>query len=82
MLEYLEACLEPADGSPQDRQRTLSETLGTRQSDGRAAKCDAVFVNKWIDYSHKYGLGYQLTNGSIGVFFNDSTTIILAGDQQ
>ena len=30
-----------------------------------------------MDYSSKYGLGYLLSNGSCGVFFNDSTKIIL-----
>ena len=35
-----------------------------------------VFVKKWVDYSSKYGLGYLLSNGSTGVFFNDSTKIV------
>jgi len=30
-----------------------------------------------VDYSTKYGLGYLLSNGSSGVFFNDCTKIIL-----
>ncbi|PKC68750.1 Pkinase-domain-containing protein [Rhizophagus irregularis] len=34
-----------------------------------------VFVNKWIDYSNKYGMGYQLTDSSVGVHFNDKTTL-------
>eukprot|EP00826_Nyctotherus_ovalis_P020238 TRINITY_DN1633_c0_g5_i1.p1 TRINITY_DN1633_c0_g5~~TRINITY_DN1633_c0_g5_i1.p1 ORF type:complete len:597 (+),score=145.12 TRINITY_DN1633_c0_g5_i1:51-1841(+) len=36
-----------------------------------------VWVKKWVDYSSKYGLGYFLSSDSIGVFFNDSTKIIL-----
>jgi len=36
-----------------------------------------VIVKKWVDYSSKYGLGYLLSNGMTGVFFNDSTKIIL-----
>jgi len=36
-----------------------------------------IYVKKWVDYSSKYGLGYLLSNGKIGVFFNDSTKIIL-----
>ena len=35
-----------------------------------------VSVKKWIDYSSKYGLGYILSDGIIGVYFNDSTKII------
>ena len=36
-----------------------------------------IWVKKWVDYSSKYGLGYILSNGAAGVFFNDSTKIIL-----
>jgi polo-like kinase 1 len=36
-----------------------------------------VWVRKWVDFSSKYGLGYFLSNGAFGVFFNDSTKIIL-----
>ncbi len=36
-----------------------------------------VWVKKWVDYSTKYGLGYLLSNEATGVFFNDSTKIIL-----
>ena len=35
-----------------------------------------IWVKKWIDYSSKYGLGYVLSNGHVGVYFNDSTKII------
>lgn len=36
-----------------------------------------IHCKKWIDYTSKYGLGYVLSNGSVGVFFNDATKIIL-----
>ncbi len=36
-----------------------------------------MHVKKWVDYSTKYGLGYLLSDGSTGVYFNDSTKIIL-----
>ncbi|EGD77160.1 PLK protein kinase [Salpingoeca rosetta] len=39
-----------------------------------------VAVTKWVDYSFKYGLGYQLSDGTVGVFFNDHTKIALAAD--
>ena len=35
-----------------------------------------IHAKKWIDYTTKYGLGYVLSDGSIGVFFNDATKII------
>jgi polo-like kinase 1 len=37
-----------------------------------------LWVKKWVDYSSKYGLGYLLSNGATGVFFNDSTKIYLS----
>lgn len=36
-----------------------------------------LHVKKWVDYSTKYGLGYLLSDGSTGVYFNDSTKMIL-----
>jgi polo-like kinase 1 len=36
----------------------------------------SLWVSKWVDYSNKYGLGYMLSNGCAGVYFNDSTKII------
>ena len=36
-----------------------------------------VWIKKWVDYSSKYGLGYLLSNNATGVFFNDSTKIVI-----
>ena len=36
-----------------------------------------IWVKKWVDYSSKYGLGYLLSNLATGVFFNDSTKIVI-----
>ena len=33
-------------------------------------------MKKWIDYSSKYGIGYLLSNGSTGVYFNDSSKML------
>lgn len=35
----------------------------------------AIFVNVFVDYSSKYGLGYCLTNGDCGVYYNDSSLL-------
>uniref|UniRef100_A0A7N8WTP3 Serine/threonine-protein kinase PLK n=1 Tax=Mastacembelus armatus TaxID=205130 RepID=A0A7N8WTP3_9TELE len=32
-----------------------------------------LWVTKWVDYSNKYGFGYQLSDQSIGVLFNEGT---------
>jgi len=42
----------------------------------RSNNLSDVSVKKWIDYSSKYGLGYILSDGNVGVYFNDSTKII------
>lgn len=36
-----------------------------------------VWVSKWVDYSDKYGFGYQLSDDTIGVIFNDLTKLLL-----
>ncbi|KAH8108768.1 Pkinase-domain-containing protein [Phellopilus nigrolimitatus] len=40
-----------------------------------------VFIVSWVDYCNKYGMGYALTDGSVGVHFNDSTSIVLSPDK-
>jgi len=35
-----------------------------------------IRVIKFYDYSTKYGLGYALSNGAVGVFFNDGSKFI------
>lgn len=50
---------------------------GVQSNLGQAGQKQEVWVKQWVDYSSKYGLGYLLSNGSCGVFFNDSTKIIM-----
>ncbi|KAG9289776.1 hypothetical protein G9A89_015356 [Geosiphon pyriformis] len=47
---------------------------------GQKPTSPPVFISKWMDYSHKFGLGYELTDGSIGLHLNDNTTLILSPD--
>ncbi|PAA88800.1 hypothetical protein BOX15_Mlig007276g1 [Macrostomum lignano] len=46
------------------------------------ASTPIYWVGKWVDYSDKYGLGYQLCDNSVGVLFNDCTKLILSANQQ
>ena len=39
-----------------------------------------VWVVRYVDYTSKYGLGFLLNTGSSGVYFNDSTKIVIAPD--
>jgi cell cycle serine/threonine-protein kinase CDC5/MSD2 len=38
---------------------------------------ERVFIASWVDYCNNYGMGYALTDGPVGVHFNDSTTFVL-----
>ena len=57
---------------------TKSNTNNIYQSNhhGNLDNKNDIWVKKWIDYSSKCGLGYILSNGHVGVYFNDSTKII------
>lgn len=39
-----------------------------------------LWVSQWVDYTSKYGMGYMLSNGSSGVYFNDSTKAIASAN--
>lgn len=39
-----------------------------------------IWVVRYVDYTSKYGLGFLLNTGSAGVYFNDSTKIIVSPD--
>ena len=41
------------------------------------ASTPIYWISKWVDYSDKYGIGYQLCDNSVGVLYNDSTRMIL-----
>ena len=35
-----------------------------------------IWIKKWVDYSEKYGIGYILSTGCVGVHFNDNSKIV------
>lgn len=52
-----------------------NQKFGDEMSDPAAQPL--VWVSKWVDYSDKYGFGYQLCDDSVGVMFNDTTKLIM-----
>jgi polo-like kinase 1 len=60
-----------ASGSGSNTKKVATTSIYAVTPDG-----PLVWVKKWVDYSNKYGLGYMLSNGCAGVFFNDSTKIV------
>ncbi|EFO27896.1 PLK/PLK1 protein kinase [Loa loa] len=72
--------------------RQLAEVVNSKPKDNPDIRDDDLedpaampvfWISKWVDYSDKYGLGYQLCDNSIGVVFNDNTKMVLdaAGEQ-
>ena len=59
------------DGNGGQSPSTMAQKLARDDS-------SKAWVVRWVDYTSKYGMGYLLNDGSIGVYFNDSTKIILA----
>ena len=40
----------------------------------------SVWVSRYVDYTTKYGLGFLMSDGSSGVYFNDSTKMASSGE--
>ena len=60
---------------------SITDTCALFTDDAEDPACMPIFwVSKWVDYSDKYGLGYQLCDTSVGVLFNDSTRLLLGAD--
>ncbi|XP_062311205.1 serine/threonine-protein kinase PLK1 [Osmerus eperlanus] len=58
-----------------------SDRVLVRQEEAEDPACIPIFwISKWVDYSDKYGLGYQLCDNSVGVLFNDCTRLIMYAD--
>jgi hypothetical protein len=57
------------DGPPEDDPQDQSQAPG-------------VFIQSWVDYTHKYGTAYAMTDGSSGLYFNDGTTMVMAADRK
>lgn len=67
--------------------KTLEQTIvpgnaTLRLSEPASVATPKVFITAWIDYTHKYGTAYQLTDGSAGVHFNDATSMVMAPARQ
>ena len=40
-----------------------------------------IFMDKWVNFTGKYGLFYSLTDNTRGVFFTDSTTLLTKNNE-
>ncbi|KAK2895294.1 serine/threonine-protein kinase PLK3 [Channa argus] len=67
--------------------KVLNGCLATMPAATRNPPClsrpqSFLWVTKWVDYSNKYGFGYQLSNQSIGVLFNEGTHLSLCDQRK
>ncbi|XP_037909175.1 serine/threonine-protein kinase polo isoform X2 [Hermetia illucens] len=53
----------------------LAGNLGDENTDPAAQPL--FWISKWVDYSDKYGFGYQLCDEGMGVMFNDTTKLLM-----
>ncbi|CAL7941690.1 unnamed protein product [Xylocopa violacea] len=68
LLEQLAAVLKTAPSK---------ETTSSADEMTDPAAQPVVWISKWVDYSDKYGFGYQLSDDGVGVMFNDGTRLIM-----
>ncbi|KAE8631677.1 hypothetical protein XENTR_v10001274 [Xenopus tropicalis] len=58
-------------------QRCLQNMMPGLLDPNYQVTCPILWVTKWMDYSNKYGFGYQLSDDCVGVLFNDGSHITL-----
>lgn len=87
----LERCLKSAPAAPTREKENNDGTALERDiaaislhepssSSSLTSETQLTWIRHWVDYTSRYGMGYVLCNGHAGVYFNDSTKIILNPD--
>ncbi|CAJ1072207.1 serine/threonine-protein kinase PLK3 [Xyrichtys novacula] len=84
--EPCEDALNPA-AVAESAMKLLNSCLASMPAATRNPPClsrpqSFLWVTKWVDYSNKYGFGYQLSNQSIGVLFNEGTHLSLCNQRK
>lgn len=64
-----------------DNALSVSTTAALEALPNPSPQPPRVFITSWVDYTHKYGTAYSLTDGSSGLYYNDSTTMVLSPDK-
>ena len=67
-----------ARGGSQPGENLVGSSMTRSGSGTLSYRGPNLWVTQYVDYTSKYGLGYLFVDGSTGVYFNDSTKIILA----
>ncbi|CAD7685876.1 unnamed protein product [Nyctereutes procyonoides] len=69
-IRNLRLCLDPGLPDPPDTRYPATQDLPGEQR-------PILWAPKWVDYSSKYGFGYQLSDGGSGVLLRDGTHMAL-----
>ncbi|KAL0267547.1 UNVERIFIED_CONTAM: hypothetical protein PYX00_009792 [Menopon gallinae] len=76
---HLEMLVQQLDGLV--TKNVKIKKLTGKEEDTDPAAQPLIWVSKWVDYSDKYGFGFQLIDGSWGVLFNDTTKIVVLANE-
>ena len=60
----------------------VSKISLAKQQNGNSSNEGLIFIENYFDYTDKYGVGYVLSNGIIGFYFNDMTNLLLLEQTQ
>uniref|UniRef100_A0A672LB40 Serine/threonine-protein kinase PLK n=1 Tax=Sinocyclocheilus grahami TaxID=75366 RepID=A0A672LB40_SINGR len=61
----------------------ISVLRGCLEHMPKGSGCNILkWVTKWVDYSNKYGFGYQLSDNTVGVLFNNGIHMSLLSDKK
>ena len=81
MLNTSFSMIESGFNGNNRQQEQLHESEDEVRASNDVSKLVAkVWVVRYVDYTSKYGLGFLFNTGSAGVYFNDSTKIVLSAD--
>ncbi|XP_069596298.1 serine/threonine-protein kinase PLK2-like isoform X2 [Ranitomeya imitator] len=77
--DSVRACDESLNILMKGRMKDRSRSASQSELDSKVQiTCPILWVTKWVDYSNKYGFGYQLSDNCTGVLLSDGTHTILS----
>lgn len=78
----LECMYEALTNALSSKHLVTSIPRSRRRLDDDRVLSSVVFIDRWVDFTIKYGLGYCLSDGSDGVYFNDATTLVMKANSK
>ncbi|KAI8577081.1 hypothetical protein K450DRAFT_253565 [Umbelopsis ramanniana AG] len=72
----IQCIYEALDSLLSSKQLIRSTSRSRKKVDEEKILSTVVFIDRWVDFTAKYGLGYCLSDGSNGIYFNDATTLV------